>query len=190
LSESIGETMRMRMAFGVLEAAGANGFARQVNAYIKEPVAGEYTLLKSRSLPPFLNGRNLTIYLGDGESVSYAIMREPVSCNWMAAPSHLLRGAFLFDIYDLMWASAPFSTFEMQDDAVGTVLLEHGFLAPWITSRRAAYNALRLLTNADDSWLTQFLDPDEFGTYRCEGCDECGGGVDTIHRIPRELFEN
>lgn len=190
MAELTTDERRMKMAMGVLEAADARGFARAINVFTASPIAGDYHLFAARALPQVLNAKKLNIHLGDGESVGYVILREPVSCNWMAVPQDSISAeGWSFDVFDLMWRSAPLSVFEKQDDAVEAALLSSGFLAPWISTRMAAYKALRRVRDSWEKWNSAFLDSDDFGSIRCEGCDLCDGGIESVHRLPRDEQE-
>ncbi|WP_395652518.1 hypothetical protein [Brevundimonas sp.] len=178
---------RTVLALSIIDGAKASGFARAINPFTKEPRAGDYMLLAARSVSKELNPRRLTIALTDGGSASYLLVREPVSCNWMAVENfgHADRD-FSNDVFDLLWLSRPFSTYATRDELMEVVLLHHGFLAPWMATRRAGLTARLRLDQRWLRWRKAFLDASDFNTYHCPGCDDCDGGVGTVHRLFRE----
>ena len=116
----------------------------------------------------------------------YVVLREPISCSWMTIPtdSHLVRLESC-DVFDLMWASRPFSHFSTERDALAVLLLSHGFLHPEVATAREAARLRWLLNDSETSWLKAWLDDSDGGTVVCDGCDECDWGLDTFHRIQR-----
>ena len=91
MAEMTTDERRVLMSRGVLDAAGSKGYARAINVFTAAPAAGDCHLLDARSIPKELNAKKLVIHLGEGESTSFIIPREPVSCNWMAVPEGSLR---------------------------------------------------------------------------------------------------
>lgn len=168
----------------ILARAEALCFAAQVAPFVNSDAPGTYTLLPARRVPRHLNAQRLTLQVDGGKRVVYLLVREPVSCFWMAIGSDSEIG-LSSDVYDFLWLSRPFSTYPTRDALMEVLLLHHGYLAPWIDAPRIAVTARLRLQRSWRDWRRAFLNADDFATDVCPGCELCNGAV--FHRVEREL---
>jgi hypothetical protein len=165
----------------ILRAAHAKGFARKVTIFTKNPAAGDYSVSVSRSLPSEYNAKRITINIDAEQTPTFLMLREPASCRWVAVPLDVVNSETLWlDVFDLLWKAVCVA--DTRDELEQALLLQHNFLSPEVTSSRLAHKLEAAVRKMPATIRELFLDPEDFHTTICEGCENCDPTT-SFHRI-------
>lgn len=165
----------------LLREARAKMFARQVSQFGLD-AEGDFSLVPCRVRSGW-TAWALTLRAAE-RSHDYRVFQEPFSGRWMALSPEQDEPDLSWDLFDIAWRVRPFSFSQTRDELLAILLLAQGYLAPHVSTRRAAIRTRLQLGNAHGRWQDGFL-LDSVNTEACSGCSDCTDdrGEVIFHRV-------